>query len=233
MLFGNSTQNMTLPVRDDENQFLQSSINFLFVTTDYCRTKNSNAYCNYSVFIIFLGYMSIMLVFPFLLHRMRQLNNKFRNQYNISLLWLASISLVFSIDLIEFFLVHDGRLYSAGNATFQLVSLITCLLTMIQYFRNYSSVGSLARNILILLFMIITFIVAFTGRILSKKSMSNFPNLDQISPISFHIINTHFFFYFFIYGVFAIVQVNKLNLKSLKENQSFYKNQLISRFIRI
>ncbi len=208
MVSENSTQNASLPERHEENQFLQSSINFLFVSTDYCQTKNSNSYCNYSVFIILLGYMSIMFVFPFLLHRMRQLSKKFRNQYSISFLWLASICLIFSIDLIEFFLIHDGRLYSAGIAIFQLISVFTCLLTTVHYFRNYSSDGSLARNILIVLFTIITFIVAFIGRFLSKKSMSNYPYLDQLSPISFHIINTHFFFYFFIYVLFAIVQVS-------------------------
>lgn len=148
-----------------------------------------------------------MFVFPFLLHRMRVLTKKFRNQYNISLLWLASIALVFSIDLIEFFLIHDGNLYSAGIAFFQLITLFTCLLSMIQYFRHYSSDGSLVRNIMIVCFMVTTFLITFIGRILSKKSMSNYPNIDQVSPISFHIINTHFFLYYFIYMVFAIVQV--------------------------
>ena len=184
-----------------------ADVNIFFLSTEYCLTKYSSSYCNYSVFIILMGYFCSMLVFPLLLHRMRKLTRQFRNQYNICFPWLCSIFLVFSIDIIEFFLINDGQVYSVTICLLQVGYLTALLLTIIQYFRHYSIDGSLVRNIMMLLLTVIMFFLALIGRILSKRTLSNFPNIDQISPISFHILNMHFFIYFFIYVFFATVQV--------------------------
>ena len=150
----------TLPI------YTHDSLNFLFVSTEYCLTKNGPSYCNYAVFIILLAYITNLFVFPILLVRMRNLNKKFRNQYNIS-----------------------------------------CGLTIFNYFRNYSIDGTFVRNVMTIFFTVCVFFIVFTGRYLSQKALTKYPDLDRISPISFHIINTHFFLYFFIYVLFAIVQV--------------------------
>jgi hypothetical protein len=191
----------TLPI------YTHDSLNFLFVSTEYCLTKNGPSYCNYAVFIILLAYITNLFVFPILLVRMRNLNKKFRNQYNISLLWLCSIFLMFSIDLIEFFLVADGHLYSVIICIILFIYLVSCGLTIFNYFRNYSIDGTFVRNVMTIFFTVCVFFIVFTGRYLSQKALTKYPDLDRISPISFHIINTHFFLYFFIYVLFAIVQV--------------------------
>lgn len=208
-----TTFNLNSLSTDGTHDFLPSSVNFVFVSIDYCLTKNSSTYCNYSAFIILLGYITNAFIFPFILHRMHKLNTKFRNQYNVSLLWLCSIFLVFSIDIIEFLLINDGNLYSVSICVLQIIYLITLGLTIISYFRNYTIDGRFVRNLMTIMFTIIVFVVTFIGRYLSMKNLKEYPDLDQISPISFHIINTHFFLYFFIYVVFAIVQVYQ-NLKN-------------------
>lgn len=196
------------PTSTTKKPYRLTDVNFFFISTEYCLTKYSSSYCNYSVFIIFMGYLCSMLVFPFLLNRMRKISREFRNQYNISFPWLCSIFLVFSIDIIEFFLINDGQVYSVAICLLQIAYLTALLLTIIQYFRNYSIDGSLVRNIMMLLLTVIMFVLALVGRVLSKRTLTNFPNIDQISPISFHILNMHFFIYFFIYVFFATVQVN-------------------------
>lgn len=207
-----STELSTRPIHTHDKS--DRKLNWVFVFTDYCLDgrNNGSAYCSYAVFIILLAYIANLFVWPFLLVRMRKLNKKFRNQYNISLLWLCSIFLMFSIDLIELFLIADGHLYSMLICAILLVYLVILGMTIFNYFRNYSIDGTFVRNVMTLFFTVCMFVIVFTGRYLSMKSLAKYPDLDQISPISFHIINTHFFLYFFIYVIFAIVQVNIFNL---------------------
>ena len=184
-----------------------SHLKMLFISTSHCERDYSSAYCGFAAFIISLGYLSGLFVFPFMLYRMRQLKKKFRNQYNISLLWLNSIMLVFLIDLIEYFLTHDGTIYSSFIILSLLVYIATCVMTIALYVRDYSVEGTLFGNVLIICFTNFLFALVFISRILSQKSLAKFPDIDQRSAVSFHIINTHFFMYYFVYVLFASVQV--------------------------
>ena len=52
------------------------------------------------------------------------------------------------------------------------------------------------------------FILILIARIWSQKNLSRFPDIDQVTPVGFHLINTHIFLYYFIYAMFASVQVS-------------------------
>jgi hypothetical protein len=81
--------------------------------------------------------------------------------------------------------------------------------TIIQFTRYDSLNGpSYFKAVITISFSLCLFVLILIARVWSKKSFSKISDIDQLSNVSFHILNTYFFFYYFIYAMFASVQVN-------------------------
>lgn len=199
--------NITLHNNASAPEYFNLKFNIFLVSIEECKKNNPSFYCKYSAFLILCGYLCLLSVFPLMLNRMNKLGKRFRNQYNISFLWLCSIALMFSIDLLEFILNGDPNLYSMAIIATIIVCILFCFITIASYMRNYSIEGSAYRNGLTIFFSISIFIIVFLGRLWSKSRLQKFPNIDQQSPNSYHMLNTHFFLFYFVYVLFASVQV--------------------------
>lgn len=192
---------------NSNESFSNSSMNFLFPSTAQCLSKNPNAYCNYASFLVICGYLCHFCVFPSLLFRMKQLSNRFKNQYSISFLWLCSILLVTCIDLLEFMLVWDNQIYSIYIMIIIIFYFFACLLTILRYMRFHSMKSTSFQNGLAVVFSICILFLVMFARIWSNRQFSKFPSIGKDSPWAFHLLNTYFFLYYFVYVMFASVQV--------------------------
>ena len=108
-----------------------SKINFLFIATDECTRNYSKSYCTFSALIVLCGYLCFMCIMPLVIYRLMQLKTKFRNQYNLSLLWMCSILLIGLIDLTEFIAIGNGKIYSIVIIFIQCVFIVTCIVSIL------------------------------------------------------------------------------------------------------
>lgn len=122
--------NSSLNSSDFFKNYVKSKINFLLIAADECTLQYSKSYCYYSAFIVLCGYVLQMTLMPFILHRITQLKNKFRNQYSLSLLWICSILIMALIDLIEFIAIGNGKIYSNGIILIQCIFIFICIVSI-------------------------------------------------------------------------------------------------------
>lgn len=106
-----------------------SSVYFFLIATDKCTRNYSSSYCYYSSFVVLCGYLCNMSAIGFVLYRLLQLKTKFRNQYNLTLLWLCSILLVALIDIIEFISTGNGKIYSSAIILIQCILIVLCIVS--------------------------------------------------------------------------------------------------------
>ena len=111
-----------------------SKINFLIIATDECKKKFTLSYCNYSAFVILIGYVLNTIVIPLILFKIIQLKTKFRNQYNLSLMWICSILIIALIDLIEYIATGNGKIYSTGIILTQCVFIVILTVSQLMFF---------------------------------------------------------------------------------------------------
>ena len=107
-----------------------SKINFLLISADECKRKLSLSYCYYAAFVVLVGYVLNALIVPFILFRIMQLKTKFKNQYNLSLLWMCSILIMALIDLIEYVATGNGKIYSTGIILIQCVFITVSIVSL-------------------------------------------------------------------------------------------------------
>lgn len=182
-------------------------MNTFFPSIDGCLRNNNKHYCNYSSFLVVCGYICHLCVFPAIILRMSQLAKIFRNQYNISFLWLCSILLISCIDLLEFIIEGNNQIYSILIVTLICVYFVMGLTAMFKYMRNYSINGASYQNGLTMVFSICIFSLILFARIWTKNTLSKYPNINKNSPTTFYLSNTYFFLYYFVYCLFGTVQV--------------------------
>jgi hypothetical protein len=188
--------------------FMNTNFNFFFPSTDTCYENKTKFFCNYASILIFGGYFLHMFIFPLIILRMKDLKTRFRNQYSISILWLCSITLMTSIDLIEFILVGDRRVFSIFIVLFVCVYFVACILAVVIYMRNYANDGTHYQNALAILFSTCVFLIILFARIWSHKTLLKYSvKSKETTPFAFYILNTYFFLYYFVYVLFASVQV--------------------------
>ena len=182
-------------------------INTFFPSLGGCLKYNNYALCNYSSLMVVCGHIIQLCVFPALIFRMSNLTKRFRNQYNISFLWLCSILLISSIDLLEFIIVGNGQIYTSLTVILISIYFVLGLVTIMKYMRNYSINAVSYQNGITMIFSLCIFSLIFFARIWSSRTLSKFPNLSHDSPTAFYLLNTYFFLYYFVYVMFATVQV--------------------------
>ena len=187
------------------------AMQFLFVSIETCAKTNRRAYCHYASFLILLGYVCHMFVFPLLVMRMRELKSRFRNQYNLSFLWLCCMLLMTAIDILEFTLSLDARLFSVAIFGFATFFFVACLTTMLVYMRRYSSDGSFRQNSVAMVFTIFFFIAIVIVRLSASTSTSTkwSKSKSKTGSLAWYLV---FFGYFLVYCGFATVQVKKIVL---------------------
>jgi len=183
-------------------------MNTFFPSIDGCLKVNNHLYCSYSAFLVVCGYVFHLCVFPALILRMSQLAKIFRNQYNISFLWLCSILLIASIDLLEFVIEDNNQIYSILIVMLICVYFVMGLTAMLKYMRYYSINGASYQNGMTIIFSICIFSLILFARIWTKNTLSKYPNINQSSPATFYLSNTYFFLYYFVYSLFGTVQVS-------------------------
>ncbi len=133
--YSNSTiTNTTTRLVEKIFSFDISKINFLLIATDECKRKFSKSYCNYSAFVVLIGYVLNTIVLPLILFKIMQLKTKFRNQYNLSLMWMCSILIMALIDLIEYIAIGNGKIYSTGIILIQCVFVAISIVSRISFF---------------------------------------------------------------------------------------------------
>ena len=211
MLFNNTSVKEQLSSNFTKNSTfddLSSRVNFIFVSTEYCKTKLNSFNCNYSSLVIFFGYILFFLVIPLTIYRVQQLKFNFRNQYNLNLLWICSILLIALIDFTEFMVATDGRVYSIMIIIALVFYIIGCIILIMRYIRLYSIEGAWLENLLIIIFTISIYVLIIIARVLSKKSLSKATMTELSDPLFYNLLNTHFLIYYFVYVLFATVQVN-------------------------
>lgn len=182
-----------------------SKINFFLVSTRECIENSPSVYCNYSASLITFGHICLLFYFPLMFFRMNKLDNRFRNQYNVSLLWLCSLILIFSIDLLEFSITHNPNIYSMVIISTTILNIILGFIFTFKYLKTYSKDGVFFKQILTIAFTICVFIIIFIARVISKKSLLKIQQYDQETYTK---VNTHLFLYYFVYVLFGFSQVN-------------------------
>ncbi len=190
---------------------ISGRINTFFPSIDGCLQDNTQFFCNYSAFLVVCGYICHLCVFPAIILRMSALAKIFRNQYNISFLWLCSILLMACIDLLEFILVGNNQIYSMLIVTLICFYFIIGLVALIKYMQYYSINGTSYQNVLTIVFSICTFSLILFARIWTRNTLSKYPKVNQYSPAIFYLSNTYFFLYYFVYSLFGTVQVNLIS----------------------
>ena len=202
MTFKNFT-NLTLI-----NQTLNmNSIKTFFPSIQGCIKDNNAFYCKYSSFLVVCGFICHLCVFPSIIFRMSQLSKIFRNQYNLSFLWLCSIILIPLIDLLELMIQGNNQIYSILIGLLICVYIVMGLFAMLKYMRYYSISGASYQNGMTIIFCICIYSLIMFARIWTKKALSKYPDLNHYSPMAFYLSNTYFFLYYFVYGLFGTVQV--------------------------
>lgn len=188
--------------------FMNTNFNLLFPSTNTCHEHKTRFFCNFAAILIFFGYILQMSIFPLIILRMKTLKTRFRNQYSISILWLCSIALMTSIDLIEFILVGDQRVFSIFIVIFICVYFIACIFAIGFYMRNYANDGTHYQNALAILFSACVFLIILFARIWSHKTLLKYSvKSKETTPFAFYVLNTYFFLYYFVYVLFGTVQV--------------------------
>lgn len=191
------------------NQSLQAlakhaGLGVFFVHTDECVhvEGNSSAYCHYVAFIIFLGYLFSLLVLPLTLNRMHTLKNKFRNQYNLSFNWLCALLLVSAIDLMEFMMSRDSRVFSIFIVLILTGYFFLSILTLISHFNVTAINGTRRTNMISISASVVVFLAIVILRLLSKTIQGEV-NLE--GHRRFNLIK--FMPYYLVYAFLGGVQV--------------------------
>jgi hypothetical protein len=187
-----------------------SSVNAFLISTNECTKSSSIYYCNYVASIILIGYLMHLAVFPLTLLRMKQLKKKFRNQYNLSLVWLCSLLLMSFIDILEYIVTGDANLFSYFIVLVQCFYFFACLMTIFIYVRYYEVNGAQHQNVFKLAVTFILFLIIIFTRIWTSSLESNKNSSEKLSPGLFTYTGklAHFYVYYVIYVVFALCQVS-------------------------
>jgi hypothetical protein len=215
--------------------------NFLLVSIDACSKEKPKFFCHFASFLILIGYLLHLSVFPTIFFKMKKLSSEFAKSYNLSFLWLCTILLINIIDLLEFIIIGDKRVFSILIVFIICFNVLFCLLTIIEYMRNYATEGTFYRNCLATIFSVCLFLIILFARLWSNKNLINFSRKYKISTSSsesslmFYVINTHFFLYYFVYGLFGTVQIfqNSRNEFVKCFNDLAYMNWLIGSCLQL
>jgi hypothetical protein len=183
-----------------ESPIQVEDINIFLVSVAKCIPNDSEFYCYYVAFIILLGYALNNFIFPLTLYRMHQLKSKFRNQYNVSFLWMCALLLSSAIDILEYVVAGDGQVYSIVIVVFLLWYFMTCLTTIVCYFQSYAVDGTRYRNVMTLLITLLFFLATALARQWSQWSLEK-----RVKP---RLSHGHFMFYFVVYATIGGAQVN-------------------------
>ncbi|CAF0876436.1 unnamed protein product [Brachionus calyciflorus] len=134
---------------------------------------------------------------------MSKLKKRFRNQYNLSLLWICSFMLIISIDLLEFIIVRDEKVYSLILILILVINLLSGFALIAKYMKTYSKDGSIYKQSLTCGFAIALFIIIIFGRMFTENRLSKLENYDTKA---YRQINTHLFLYYFVFILFSCTQ---------------------------
>lgn len=184
-----------------------SKLNFFLVSTQTCQKLNPIAYCKYSSSLITIGHICLSFFFPVMLYQMRKLKKHFRNKYNLSFLWICSMILIFSIDLLEFLITKDRNLYSMIIISTTLFNIILGFIFAYQFIQIYLKDGIVYNQLLIAGFSFSLFVIIFFARLFTKNSLLKITQYDQKTYTK---VNTHLFLYYFVYALFGFAQVKFL-----------------------
>jgi hypothetical protein len=190
---------MTLNSSNSTNN-QQSSFNFFLLATDECLLRSNKSFCNYIAFIVVISQFLFTFVFPFIWYRLRVLNQNYRNQYNLSFVWLLSIFALISIDIIEFLLFRNGQIYSVTIIFFNVCQLIGCSLCIMRFRRVYADFDK-QNNFKILITIGFIVFVLITRVLIVNYSKDS-------ENASFYTVNNNLLLYFVIFSVFSMLQVN-------------------------
>lgn len=187
---------------------IDPKLNFFLISSLQCQIFNSRSYCVYSTFLILISHVLFCIAFALTVYRMNQLVERFRNQYNLSLIWLLSIVLIFSIDILEFIVVGDPYIYS--KLTIGLICASACLLITIclrHLELNRFSDPQFYRNIITIAFVGALFILIVISRMWSNRNMNKLSNIDKQSKKVYRALNLHQVLYYLVLLMFASVQI--------------------------
>lgn len=184
-----------------------SKLNFFLVSIQKCSKINHVVFCKYSSSLITIGHICLSFFFPLMLFQMRKLENRFRNQYNLSFLWICSIILIFSIDFLEYFITNDRNLYSMVIISTTFINIILGFIFAYQFTKVYLKDGFVLKQLLIAAFSVSLFVLIFFSRLFTKKNLLKITQYDQKTYTK---VNTHLFLYYFVYVLFGFAQVKKI-----------------------
>jgi hypothetical protein len=188
---------------------LTQNVNFLLVSvTGNCLPTESPFYCYYLALLILLGHALNSTIFPLTLYRMHQLGVKFRNQYNVSFMWMCALLLASSIDLLEYVIAGDGQVYSISIVVFVLLYSVASISAIAVYFQNFAVHGTRYKNGMTFLGTVGLFVVIVIARIWSQLSLEKAVLVKSGNNKSSGLHNGHFVLYYFVYAMVGGAQVN-------------------------
>lgn len=194
-----------LSLNSDKNESDYESMNIFLVNTNDCRNYNDNRYCVYSALLVTFGHLLYTSAFFFILLRINRLQERFRNQYNLSFLWLLSILSIAFVDLLEYTVSDDVYLYSKFIILLVIVQMFLLLMIIYKYLVfNYIHTNIFWNFIMKIIFTIVLFVLLIIGRLWSSAKLSKF---NEVNARMYRLLNTHTFMYFFVYIMFGCVQL--------------------------
>ncbi|RNA40961.1 hypothetical protein BpHYR1_044484 [Brachionus plicatilis] len=161
-------------------------LNFFLVSIQKCSESNPTVYCKYSASLITFGHLCLLFYFPLMFYRMSKLGNRFRNHYNLSFLWLCSLILMFSIDILEFLVTHDQNLYSMVIISATILNITLGFIFSFKYIRTYSKNGAIYKQILTIAFSVSLFVIIIVARVITRKSLLKINKYDQETYTKVH-----------------------------------------------
>ena len=205
-LVENGHKNST-PSTTSNGSDTDSSINFWLVFVDKCEGRFGHVYCNYAALMVLIGFFLQMMVMPLVISRIRALGARFRNQYNLSFIWLCSIVLTIYIDLIEYMFSYDGHIQSKMITFVNCVFFVLAIWMLFEYWRFYDVVGMNNSWIHFIwtLFSLCLAVLIGIARVWAYKHTDE--NTDE--KLANKAIKSYTFLYFWVYVIFGFTQVKQ------------------------